>query len=51
LNKRILTFSTILFLTTVTYGQTKCVVKNFYKAIEAESDVKVLTAGGEIEEA
>jgi hypothetical protein len=33
------------------YGQTKCDVKNFYTAIEAESDVKVLTPNGEIEEA
>jgi len=51
MNKRLLTFSIILFFATVTYGQTKCDVKNFYKAIEAESDVKVLTTGGEIEEA
>jgi hypothetical protein len=51
LNKRLLTFSSILFFTTITYGQTKCDVKNFYKAIEAETDVKVLTSGSEIEEA
>ena len=51
MNKQLLIISTILFFATVTYGQTKCDVKNFYKAIEAESDVKVLTTGGEIEEA
>ncbi len=51
MHKQILIISTILFFATVTYGQTKCDVKNFYKAIEAESDVKVLTTGGEIEEA
>ncbi len=51
MNKQLLLISTILFFGTVTYGQTKCDVKNFYKAIEAESDVKVLTTGGEMEEA
>jgi hypothetical protein len=47
-------FLTILFIfvfTTISYGQTKCDVKKFYKAIEAENDAKVLTIGGDIEEA
>jgi hypothetical protein len=48
---KLLTIILTSFLFTTSYGQTKCDVKNFYKAIEAESDVKVLTTGGEVEEA
>lgn len=51
MNKHLLTFLTFCLFTTISYGQTKCDVKNFYKAVEAESDVKVLTTGGDIEEA
>lgn len=45
------TILTIFLLPTITYGQSKCDVKSFYKAIDSESDVKVLTTGGEFEEA
>ena len=51
MTKQLLTFVILLFFASVSYGQTKCDVKNFYKAIEAESDVKVLTTSGEVEEA
>lgn len=51
MKKLISTIMTIFLFVTITYGQTKCDVKYFYKAIEAESDVKVLTKGGEFEEA
>jgi hypothetical protein len=50
MNKELLIISTILFCANVTYGQTKCDVKTIYKAIETESDVKVLTTSGEMEE-
>lgn len=43
MNKRLLAFSIILFFATITYGQKKCDVKNFYTAIEVESEDKVLT--------
>lgn len=51
MKKLISTIMTLSILLTITYGQTKCDVKYFYKAIEAESDVKVLTTGGKLEEA
>jgi len=42
----IIILNSFLFITT-SYGQTKYDVKNIYKAIETESDVKVLTTIGE----
>jgi hypothetical protein len=51
MKKIISTLMTFFIFVTIFYGQTKCDVKHFYKAIEAESDVKVLTKGGEFEEA
>jgi hypothetical protein len=50
MNKQLLTILSFCLFTSVSYAQTKCDVKNFYKAIEAESDVKVLTSGGDLEE-
>jgi hypothetical protein len=51
MNKLLTIILTSFLFTTYSFGQTKCDVKDFYKAIEAESDVKVLTTGGEVEEA
>lgn len=51
MNKYLLTILTFCIFATTSYGQTKCDVRSFYKAVEAESDVKVLTKSGDIEEA
>ena len=49
--KKLLIITIICCLAALVHGQKKCDVKRFYKAIEAERDVKVLTAGGDVEEA
>ncbi|HRO08212.1 MAG TPA: hypothetical protein PK611_01820 [Saprospiraceae bacterium] len=46
-----MTTITFFILIAASYGQTKCDVKKFYKAIETESDVKVLTTFGNLENA
>lgn len=51
MDKLIITTLMSLLYSTISFGQTKCVVNNFYKAVEAENDVLVLTTGGDIEEA
>lgn len=51
MDKLIITTLMSLLHSTISFGQTKCDVNNFYKAVEAENDVLVLTTGGDIEEA
>lgn len=51
MNKQLFILYIFLFINILSFGQAKCDVKNFYKAIEAESDIKVLTTSGEVEEA
>lgn len=51
MKKLISKIMTLSIFLTITYGQTKRDVKYFYNAIEAESDVKILTTAGEFAEA